>query len=150
MTKQTIIPAGYRITVVSWENDGDNYNTKVSEGWTKEEVAFLVPFIKVVTAHLGNEYDPDDEQKDEVADIVEALVEKNPAIHLSERLKDYFRLATEEEKEDEYYSRLDGSSELLYDFVGGSEYYWTRVCESIKVEYIPNEIILQDVTEEFA
>ena len=37
-----IIPAGYQLSVVSWENDGDHYNTEVMNGLSEEEVKFLV------------------------------------------------------------------------------------------------------------
>ena len=43
---------------------------------------------------------------------------------------------------------LDIISELLYDTQGSSE-FWSRVTDSIKVEYITVEIELNDVSKEF-
>lgn len=145
----TTIKAGYRLTVTSWENDGDHYNTKVSEGWTKDEVAFLVPFIKTTCDLLGNEYEPEDSVIEKATSKILKVVDDHPSVHESDKLKCYFTPATEDEKSSEYYSPLEGVSELIYDFVGSSECSWTRVCESIKVEYIPQDIMIRDVTAQF-
>ncbi len=72
--KFTEIKAGYRLTVTSWENDGDNYNTKSQDGLTKEESVFLVELITLFKSRhnrhglsrtFGNMYDPSDKEIEE-------------------------------------------------------------------------------------
>lgn len=41
------IPAGYQIQITSWENDADNYNTKILSGLTKEDAKFYIEFAKL-------------------------------------------------------------------------------------------------------
>ena len=55
MSKYNEIKAGYRITVDSWENDGDHNNTKSREGLTKEETAFDIDLLRAYEKHYGNE-----------------------------------------------------------------------------------------------
>lgn len=50
MSKETIIPAGYRLSVTSWANDADNYKNEMVEGLTLDEVKFRVDFIKLFTS----------------------------------------------------------------------------------------------------
>ena len=48
MSKTVLIPAGYRVEVTSWENDGDNYNTKSISGIKSESaVKFIVEICKL-------------------------------------------------------------------------------------------------------
>jgi hypothetical protein len=39
------IPAGYQVSVTSWENDGDNYRTETIPGLSKEGAQFLVDLV---------------------------------------------------------------------------------------------------------
>jgi hypothetical protein len=56
----SVIKKGYRITVVSWENDGDYYNTKSKEGLSKEWAHAICDILKeVFTSELSNSYEPD-------------------------------------------------------------------------------------------
>jgi hypothetical protein len=139
---KTIIPAGYRLTVTSWENDADNYNTVVLEGLTLEQVTFNVELCKLFENStdwenlLCNLYEPDDE---DVARVHAALIPLMKKFHPEE------------------VARCEGDDEMLgdiaMDYLGDLSLtygeWFTRVCESWKVEYIPNEIILEDVTEKF-
>jgi len=40
-----IIPSGYQLHITSWENDADNYKTKILSGLTKEDVQFYIHFL---------------------------------------------------------------------------------------------------------
>ncbi len=131
-------PVGYRLTVVSWENDGDNYNTTVQSGLTKEQTAFYVDLINVIGGDFGNMYDPDEEEINNLKLALEPIVVKHA---------DYCNAEFKEDmSEDDFV--LNMSSDLHYEFFGGSEYY-TRNLESFKVEYIPVEINIEDVTHDF-
>jgi hypothetical protein len=39
------IPSGYSLHITSWENDADNYKTKIVSGLTKEDVQFYLHFL---------------------------------------------------------------------------------------------------------
>ena len=156
--KQTKIPAGYRITVTTWEDDADNYNTEIVEGLNKTEVAFFVDACKQFYSRnrdancIGNMYDPSPKELKKFQDCMVALVARHPEMVNSEHFKDYFEEMDDEDKEvyeDEGEYVSSWMSELLYDFGLTSGEFFTRVCESFKVEYVPVEITLEDVTEEF-
>ena len=132
----TIIPAGYRITCVSWENDGDCYNTKIKEGLSAEETKFLVDLLKVLETH-GNLYEPSTTECDELAaDVKEVLIRHKSII-------------TEEVDLSSTDDIVDFFCETVYELTGSSEHYLTREVESVKVQYIPQPIEMLDVTAEF-
>ncbi len=91
---KTIIPAGYRVTIESWENDGDNATTKVLEGLTEQDAKFVVDFASLFKSQnnkkpgIGNMYEPDDEERAQVAKAVTAVVKKH--LPLSEEIAEYF------------------------------------------------------------
>ncbi len=142
--KFTEIKAGYRLTVTSWENDGDNYNTKSQDGLTKEESVFLVELITLFKSRhnrhglsrtFGNMYDPSDKEIEEFNTATSAVVSKHNVASMSFS---------------EYFQPIDlDVTEYLYDLglTGGEQF--TRVMESYTVEFIPCPIRIEDVTEEF-
>lgn len=132
---QTVIKAGYRIHVTSWENDADNYRTKTMEGVAKEHLPFIVAACKLLTSKydhqngggFGNIYQGSTEDLDLA---LSELIDKHP-------------------DRPQYCDDPEGVSEcLLYKLglMGGSE-YTTRVFDSIKIEYIPENILIEDVTD---
>ncbi|MGL5580153.1 MAG: hypothetical protein ACRDCE_04230 [Cetobacterium sp.] len=50
-----VIPAGYSIEVITWENDGDNYQTCWQHGMTLEEAQYVAKVL-AGTAPMGNEF----------------------------------------------------------------------------------------------
>lgn len=144
------IKAGFRLEVETWENDADNYRTEVLDGLTEAEVKF---YVEVAKAHysrhdpsmkgFGNMYEPDKEEKEKYTDAMRAIFRKHVVI-LS-NIWDDFEPGWIDEK-----SFLDMVHGVNYDLgLSGSEYYFTRVTDSIKVSYTPVEIILEDRTAEF-
>lgn len=145
MTKETIIPTGYRITIESSENDADNYKTKVMEGLRKESVEFLVDFANLFYNH-GNMCDPEENELESFHKDCEIVV----GLHINENFENKLLQYFYDDIENKFYEdQYDSVMELAYDLgLSGGKFY-TRVVESIKVEYIHTEIVLQDVTEEF-
>jgi len=150
MTQYTTIPAGYRISVTSWENDADNYRTECLEGLSKEVVSFYVDFSKLFTSKnnrsdkgFGNLYEPNDSERQALTNAFTKVVEKHKDTFLA-LCKDwnYDETPTDEEYQDICY-------ELHHELFGGSEYFYTRVLDSYKVEYTPTEVRLEDVTYQF-
>jgi len=139
---QTIIPAGYRVTISSWENDADNYKDTIHEGITKERVEYILELCKMFKSGSNNggktfgnmgEYDSGRLAKAEQA--VRVVLEKHRAV-----LNEY-ELANLECAEDEM-----EVCEIVSEFLDVSEYYTFRVYDSAKVEHIPHEIRMDNVT----
>lgn len=144
------IKAGFRLEVETWENDADNYRTKVLDGLTEAEVKFYVELAK---AHysmnglrkkgFGNMYEPGFNEKEEYADAMRAIFRKH--ISVLNKIWDDFEPSWIDEE-----SFLDMVRSVNYELgIGGSEYYFTRVTDSIKVSYTPVDIYLEDRTAEF-
>lgn len=154
MTNQTIIPAGYRLTIESWENDADNYKTKVMEGLQKPSVEFLIDFAKLFYSNnarrrpkgFGNMYEPRNGELEDFGEACRYIIDKHITKDTEQNLLQYF---WDEDNNQFYEDQHDGVMELAYELGLSGGDFFTRVLDSFKVEYIPNEIILQDVTEQF-
>lgn len=130
-----IIKAGYRITVTSWENDADNYNTKILEGLTLEDAKFTVDFIKLFTSQnsrpnpgIGNMYEPSEGEIEKANQAVADVFNKH-------------EWPTNFNFEDWTY--------IAYELGLSCGEFFTRAMESFVVEYIPEDIVIKNVTGEF-
>jgi hypothetical protein len=142
--KNNRIRAGYLLTVSSWENDYDNYRTILKDGLSKEKCQLFFRIALMCTGDLGNIYDPSDEQLAAFRKESFKLLKEFPeAIKVCESL-DWDKESTASMES----VACDYVHEILYDLVGGGEFY-TRYVDSLKVHYIPEDIILKDVTNEF-
>jgi len=135
----SVIKAGYRLTVSSWENDADSYNTRTIDGLDDNKVRFHVDLLKLIAGSrhngptFGNMYDPSDKELEAFEKAVIKVLEKHPASN------EGFTAAAE---------ALDIANDIIGDYTGYSEFY-TRVVESIVVEYVPQEITIEDVSTKF-
>ncbi len=135
----TIIPAGYRITVDSWENDGDNSKTEVVEGIETRELAqFYVDMCLLLEGEYGNMFEPSEVQMAHFGEAAMAVFRRH--VPLPEGYEDV--------PEADASTAAEAARELLIDFFGGSEFY-TRVLSKLRVEHIPEPVELKDVTKEF-
>jgi len=144
---KTVIPAGYRLSISSWENGGDLWYTNVLEGLSKERVEMLIAVCKLFVSYrdggYGNAYES---RYDDVIAAGDAV------LHVM--LKEYPQGATCEEAE--WIGGIVDDSDL-YDFVveyvsdlfGSDGEFTFRVFESAKVEWIPEDIHIEDVSKEF-
>lgn len=146
MTKQTIIPAGYRLSITSWENDGDHYQTKVLAGLTPGRVRFIIELCKLFRSHhsvksgYGNLYDPSQT-------VVSAAV-----VAVMQVMQKHRNVLTDDELD--MLGTSDDIDEVVQDyvteFIGKSEEDFTfRVFEKAAVESIPAAICIDDVSAEF-
>jgi hypothetical protein len=125
------IKAGYRLTVVSWENDGDNYKTISVDGLTEEFVQFAVDVLGLLKGKFGNMYEPSTNEIEKFRKAVEVVLDNHPKMR------------------DEEDWNFDNIQDLICEYTDPSEYYYTRVVEGMSVEYIPEEITLEDVSHKF-
>lgn len=141
MNNNTIIPAGYRLSVVSWENDGDAYQTRVFEGLTRERAEFLIEVAELTSrGKFGNLYEPSDTKLKKLGEAALALFKRFPGQSNFEPQGD--EAADLEEARDCF-------GDLHFTLCGSSEHFYTRVLESWKIEYVPHEIVLENVSNQF-
>lgn len=142
MTKQTTIPAGYRLTVTTWENDADNYQTVIKEGI--EDINLVKFYCELAQLHtscndhrrkgFGNLYEPEEKEINDYLEEIDVLIKKYPDIEIYPG---------------QPVTEADHVSDVIHELgLSGCEFF-TRVCESIKVEYTPTDIVFNNVTEEF-
>lgn len=141
MTNFTIIPAGYRITVTSWENDADHYKTVVKEGLDEERTKLWAALCKLFQEDddVRNLYEPDSDERQVAYEIIAGVARKH-------------------EKYMEYIGKESDDREIAENLLDGCLFemgltcqgeFWTRVCESFTVEFVENEIKIPDVTAAF-
>lgn len=139
--------AGYYLTVTSWENDADNYRTESKHYTDLTKLRNDIKLISLCTSQnnsvspgIGNTSDND------VSEIIECFynfVETNPGI-LPITLE---KFENDDDPEQLMYELLD----FIPNGLGlkGSEYYLVRVLEKFSIEYFPEDVICEDVTENF-
>jgi hypothetical protein len=139
MSKPKIIPAGYHLSVTSWENDGDNYNTKHYHTTNRGDIEFIVAMFKMFKENdFENWYE--DIEDERIYDSTAALLDEYELV-ISQELRDVLT--------DEGIFSLDGFRELLWD-LGLSNGEWAlRVVDKYEVLYYPVAIKIEDVTSEF-
>lgn len=138
----TTIKKGYRLTVTSWENDGDSYSTKVIEGLTLPQVKLMVEIAQLHRSKngypkgFGNMYEPSDKERKEYIEAMRTLLKKHPPEAHLDDVSEY--IDTED--------FADCAHEFVGDMFGYSEFY-TRVYDKHTVEWIPEDILIEDVTK---
>ncbi len=124
MKKVKVASKGYTIEVTSWENDGDNYRTKRMTVESLEEAQKIKKIYKDLfvsgnngNGGIGNSMDGEGDC------VIEEYIEENPEMKL-----------TKEE--------IDN---LSWKLMGGSEFYDYRVCESVIVTYLEEDVYAQEI-----
>ena|SRR5438874_7441054 len=144
----SIIKKGFRVTVSTWENDADNYNSGSMEGLSRPEAAFLVDFVKLFSSQnnhrnrgIGNMYCPNEREMEEAQARVKEVVERHrTAVEGSEHFEYFLHEGQFNE---------DGWHDYAYDLTLAGGDFYTRVMESFTVEFVPADVVLEDVTAEF-
>lgn len=143
---QTLYHKGYLIRVTSWENDADNYNTKEIQVETEQEARTVLALCnllrsryRVSYATFGNMYEPSDSDIQGFAIAVAAV----PGI--KEFVQRVFPGIEEDQENPECgFGYMDAIMDILYDLgLSGSEYFYTRVCESVQIFCIPADIVVE-------
>lgn len=153
----TTIKAGYRITIDSWEGDLDFPDTVTMEGYSREEAQFVVEFCKLFSykARFANIYECSASEMNALGKTLAKLIIKHQPV--SYGIVSSFgideAMVNTSLKEENYDEILDSfHQEWFGEFFGRGNPQFprvTRVCERIKVEYIPQDILIEDVSKEF-
>ena len=140
--KTTLYSKGYLIRVTSWENDGDNYNTKELLVDTEQEASTVSALCNLLRSSFGNMYEPGDNDRQEFAVAVAAV----PGI--KEFVKSVFPDIEEDQEDPECgFGYMDAVMDILYDLgLTGSEHFYTRVCETVSVYRIPADVVVEELT----
>jgi len=128
------IEKGYTITVTSWENDGDNYNTKSITVDSIEKAKAYYDLMQLCKSknntkeiRLGNTSEFSTKQKK----LIVSFLINNPIL-----LEGDEENASEDDLIDIFY-------DIIYELLGGSEFYACRVMESCVVTYSDIEVITE-------
>lgn len=145
--KMLVQPAGYAITVTSWENDGDSYNTKTLTVSSREEAQVLYNLAMLLRSRshnqnsFGNMYEPNEYELQQFSDAVAAIPYINNFLHsICPELE-----ADIEDPENgaEY---MDVVMDQLYELGLTCGEFYTRVAETIVVHYYAEPVYAEDVT----
>lgn len=134
METQKVINKGYTITVISWENDADNYRTKSITIEDKDEAIKIAKMAQKLFVSCNNDEggigNTNEGHEEEANQTIIDYLNKYP---------NFFENQSEM-SDDEL---IDKIMEINYSLMGGSEWYYSRVLESIKVTYSPEDIHLE-------
>lgn len=137
----TNIPAGYTLTISSWENDADNYADKTLHGLSEADVRFYINLLNRFRSHnsggLGNEdYEPEQETA-----AIEAAFNESPPDSLD--LLDEVKVSLSEYRDDPQF--MENILETWGHEWGSTKW---RVFERFQVNYVPVEC--PDCTSQFS
>jgi hypothetical protein len=135
MAKKLLYANGYLIRVTSWENDGDNEQTKEILIVTEQRAKQIVKFCWLFAGDIGNAYDPDEKEIAKINSVLINFYHDNP---------DFF----DETPEDTNYIS-DWMIEFAYDLgLSGGDYY-TRACDTVEVLRFDQDVYCDDLSSEF-
>ncbi len=148
--QKKVLRKGYRVKFLTWENDGDHYQTNLIDGIQSEpDVAFLVDVgnqfrsrycrSNIPSRNLGNE----DVGPEALLEIVQEYLELHPEI--TDNLKERFTFEGEMAED----HVIDVIYEDILGYPNEYDYGFCRVVERIDVEYVTEDVYVTDVTENF-
>ena len=155
MPKQLkVVSKGYTVTCKSWENDGDNYNTKSIVVKNKEMAEALYQMCKVLfqsksrenSKGIGNSLDGSYSVQTKIAEFIKKypiLIDKEHAQKLIEIQDKDEELIDDEDEELEFYEEC--CNHWKYELLGSSEYYYCRVASTTTVTYSPEDIFVEQI-----
>jgi hypothetical protein len=150
MSKELLYPAGYRLTIHSWENDVDNTKTNIVAGLTERQAQIMVSIAKLFkyrhnsVAGIGNMYEPNDEEMIESGHkLLETLSLQGCLINKDDELYEVEPWLCFEE----LFSKETGHE--FYELGLTSDEFFTRVAESIDVSLLEEPIYVVSANEKF-
>lgn len=147
--KLNTIKAGYRLTVNTWENDGDNCNSRTEDGLTESGVRFWVDIFKAHRSKnsgdgfIGNIYDPNEDEIEKYNAKIASIMREHPNAVFGIFGVD---LVDNEISDKEL---ADNFADIGHDWTLSSSEFHSRVVEDWVVEFTPVQLILGDVTDDF-
>ncbi len=132
--KKKIVSKGYTLSVTSWENDGDHYQTNDVVLQDKDEAIKLARIYTTLfkscnnnDGGIGNSCDIDD-----VMPNLEAYAENHPELFEGVDI----------ENEDVLHAVAE---EWAGKAMGCSDFYFFRVCSKATITYSPIDVMLEEI-----
>jgi len=140
-----VVSKGYTITCTSWENDGDNYNTKSMVVESKDEAEAIYKMCTDLfcsenskSKGIGNSNELDSSVKKRII----KFFKEYPSLLDADQYRELIEIEDEDDEED-FYS--DVCSDWAYELLGSSEYYYCRVAEKTTVTYSETDIFVEQI-----
>lgn len=165
MNKVLVQPAGYAITIASWENDADFRATKTLSVASLEEASLVVAIAKLFNSYWRNKtirgetsfdnlYEPSESELTTMFHTIAKIVGDYP---LFQRLYgwDDFSTPTEQDFNEDESDAVEELHDAVFELLdslglsGQQEGQYTRVAESITVHYYAEPVYAEDVTSTF-
>lgn len=158
MSQQLLYPAGYIISISTWENDGDNSRTDTVSGLTERQVEILVGVCRIFASrndyqkgsnNIGNMYDPSEDEINKAGKILLDTLTSLGVKGEKERQTD--------EEHEEYEDDWNYAESLFYNEIKHEFYdlgltkgeFFTRVVETITVSFVEKPIFVENVNAKF-
>ena len=142
----SVIKAGYRITVESYENNGDACKTVTVDGLSLDDAKFHARILSLIntTSQYGCMLADDEELVDSFVYECQSII--NSGKYVVNGLHTLDTISTSNNVLFDFIK-----DEILSQYVGYPEYdiYATRKVDNITVEFVPTEIDLGDITSQF-
>lgn len=120
MSKELVVKKGYTFKVLSWENDGDNYQTKFYTVGSMEQAKNIHTILEKNIG--GNECSDGKEFEELIVELMSSLGYTGSNEEL-----------------------VDTHQDICYNLLGSCEWYYNRVCESITVTYSEQDIYVTKI-----
>jgi hypothetical protein len=139
-----MVSKGYTIVVTSWENDGDNFNTKSMVVETLEEATAIYKLMQLCKSKnnggvFGNSTDLFNKKQ---LEILGNFFRENPAA-LKQFFKDNPEIDPNNITNDEYDEYFDEF--LKNNLLSSSDFFYCRVMHHCEVTYSPDDIFVQKI-----
>lgn len=133
--KHLIVPKGYTLSVTSWENAADYYNTNDYTVDNKELAKEILDFCNLCRSGSNNQTTVGNGYAERRQDIIIKFFKEHTLLakHLEVDL----------DNEDNI---MDAFYELAYELFGSSELYDCRVFDSAVVTYSPTDVYVEKVS----
>lgn len=150
----TMLPAGYRLTVWSWENDADNYQTNTMQGLSKDETKFLIEFCRLFEnaeyedGGFGNITEGSDELYENLARAIMDIVERGDGVPPAS-MQRALDAAAELDHDENWYIGIARAAGEIHNSLFGSTEFEFRMYDKHTVEYLDHDVYMRIVTNEF-
>ena len=148
--EKKVISKGYTIEVTSWENDGDNYNTKHFTVDTIELAKSLYKLCTTVFVSSNNRKggigNLSEDSASSAKSIIMKFMIKHPNLYLGEDTPPTDYNEDEDDEDDDENPLVQSCMEWNFRLMGCSEYYYSRVMHKCSVTYSPVDVFLEEIT----
>lgn len=155
MNNEVVLKQGYRLTITTWENDGDNYKHKeLGEDGELTEIGirYILHMLQLFSAQTrSNSPNIGNEEFERLFIHLETFVDHHNDFAKRYNQSGYPIFDAWADDDSENAEALAALEKFIYEYVGDwADGEFVRVFESAKVHYVPKTmVIMRDVTDDF-